>query len=153
MLHGSACRIPINVVHATRKVCHFFLPSGISLESLNLIALVDAGLINHSVDTALQARSNAFNIRMHRAPRPNALAGTPVAPTIALNTAALDQFRNVGHNDADCIKVYAEPRLVNKIDASLGSTSRSYSPETPMEGPLSHSLAFRPLTILSRDKN
>ncbi|KAJ7894287.1 hypothetical protein B0H14DRAFT_3657558 [Mycena olivaceomarginata] len=63
----------------------------------------------------------------------NTLASTPVAPTIALNTAALDQFRNVGHNDADCIKVYAEPRLVNKIDASLGSTSRSYSPETPME--------------------
>ncbi|KAJ7307951.1 kinase-like domain-containing protein [Mycena albidolilacea] len=95
--------------------------------------LEDAGLINHSVDTALQARSNAFNIRIHRGPKQNTLASIPVAPTIALNTAALDQFRNVGHNDADCIKVYAEPRLVNKIDASLGSTSRSYSPETPME--------------------
>lgn len=102
------------------------------------VALEDAGLINHSVDTALQARSNAFNIRTHRGPKQNTLASTPVAPTIPLNIAALDQFRNVGHNDADCIKVYAEPRLVNKIDVSLGSTSRSYSPETPMEGMLSH---------------
>ncbi|KAF7368008.1 Kinase-like protein [Mycena sanguinolenta] len=95
--------------------------------------LAAAGLVNHSVDTASQSRSHAFQIRTHRPPKQNALANAPVTPTIPLNTAALDQFRNVGYNEADCIKVYAEPRLVNKIDASLGTTSRSYSPETSME--------------------
>ncbi|KAJ7913336.1 kinase-like domain-containing protein [Mycena leptocephala] len=99
----------------------------------NKKSMVAAGIINHSVETALQARSNAFNIRTNRPPRQNALAATPAIPTIELNTAALDQFRNVAYNDADCVKVYAEPRLVNKIDASLGTTSRSYPPTTLMQ--------------------
>ncbi|KAJ6524657.1 hypothetical protein DFH09DRAFT_1096060 [Mycena vulgaris] len=90
------------------------------------------GLINHGLQVAQAARGNAFNVRLHRGPKQNALAATPVQPTLELNTAALDQFRNVGYNDADCIKVYAEPRLVSKIEHRLGSTSRAYAPETPM---------------------
>ncbi|KAJ6556958.1 kinase-like domain-containing protein [Mycena sp. CBHHK59/15] len=96
-------------------------------------SLAAAGIVNHGLEVALAARSNAFNIRIHRQPKPNALAITPPQPTVELNTVALDQFRNVGYNDADCVKVYAEPRVINKIDHQLGITSRSYSPETLME--------------------
>ncbi|KAJ6477984.1 hypothetical protein DFH09DRAFT_1342071 [Mycena vulgaris] len=91
-------------------------------------ALTAAGLINHGLQVAQAARGNAFNVRLHRGPKQNALAATPVQPTLELNTAALDQFRNVGYNDADCIKVYAEPRLVSKIEHRLGSTSRAAVP-------------------------
>ncbi|KAJ6461637.1 hypothetical protein DFH09DRAFT_1347998 [Mycena vulgaris] len=95
-------------------------------------ALTAAGLINHDLQVAQAARGNAFYVRLHRGPKQNALAATPVQPTPELNTAALDQFRNVGYNNADCIKVYAEPCLVSKIEHRLGSTSRAYAPETPM---------------------
>ncbi|KAJ6580599.1 kinase-like domain-containing protein [Mycena sp. CBHHK59/15] len=96
-------------------------------------SLAAAGIVNHGLEVALAAHSNAFNIHIHHQPKPNTLAITPPQPTVELNTVALDQFRNVGYNDADCVKVYAEPRVINKIDHQLGITSRSYSPETLME--------------------
>ncbi|KAJ7199363.1 kinase-like domain-containing protein [Mycena pura] len=92
-----------------------------------------------SVQSARQARSNAFAVRTNRILQPNALANMPPRNTVDLNTSALDQFRNVGHNDADCIKVFVEGRLggtrkgAGKIDPSLGQTSRSYPPEMPMQ--------------------
>ncbi|KAJ7789540.1 hypothetical protein B0H14DRAFT_2627138 [Mycena olivaceomarginata] len=58
----------------------------------NQKALTASGLVNHSVNTALQARSQAFNLRTHCPLKQNALAVNPVTPTIALNTAALDQI-------------------------------------------------------------
>ncbi|KAJ6545977.1 hypothetical protein B0H10DRAFT_1969814, partial [Mycena sp. CBHHK59/15] len=96
-------------------------------------SLTAAGLINHGLDMVLTARSNTFNICTHRQPKPNVLASNPPQPTVELNTAALDQLRNVGFSNADCVKVYAEPRVVNKIDHGLGCTSRSYPPQTPMD--------------------
>ncbi|KAJ7148736.1 kinase-like domain-containing protein [Mycena crocata] len=93
-------------------------------------ALAAAGAINHGLNVAVAARSSAFQNRINRPPRPNALAAAPPQPTIDLNTAALDKFRNVGFNDADCIKVYAEARVNGKIDQGLGFTSRAYPPDT-----------------------
>ncbi|KAJ7475381.1 kinase-like domain-containing protein [Mycena galericulata] len=97
--------------------------------------LAAAGIINHGLEVARHARGQAFNIRTNRQPKPNALAATPPQPTVDLNTAALDQFRNVGYNDADCIKVYAEARLDTnaKVNMRLGQTSRSYPPDTFMD--------------------
>ncbi|KAJ7641738.1 kinase-like domain-containing protein [Roridomyces roridus] len=95
-------------------------------------ALAASGLVNHSLDTAIQARSNAFSIRTNRPTQSNSLANKPPTPTIPLNTAALDQFRNVGHNDADCIKVFVEMRIGKTLSIDLGKTSRPYPPNTPM---------------------
>ncbi|KAJ7280612.1 hypothetical protein C8J57DRAFT_1500831 [Mycena rebaudengoi] len=98
-------------------------------------ALAEAGVINHGLDVARHARGQAFNIHSNRQPKPNALAATPPQPTVDLNTAALDQFRNVGYNDADCVKVYAKACLDtnSKVNMRLGQTSRSYPPDTFMD--------------------
>lgn len=53
----------------------------------------------------------AFSIRTNRQPKGNSLTATSPQLTVDLNTAALDQFRNVGYNDAYCVKVYTEARL------------------------------------------
>jgi hypothetical protein len=100
-----------------------------------ILELAAAGIINHGLDVAKQARSAVFALRTHRPQKPNALAANSPQPTIELNTAALDQFRNVGYNDADCVKVYAEARLDtnSKINMRLGQTSRSYPPDTSMD--------------------
>ncbi|KAJ7145432.1 hypothetical protein C8R43DRAFT_1130104 [Mycena crocata] len=97
-------------------------------------ALTAAGAINHGLKATCHARGQAFIIRTNRQLKPNALASTPPQPTIDLNTTALDQFCNVGYNEADCVKVYAEARLdtTNKVNMRLGQTSRSYPPETYM---------------------
>ncbi|KAJ6484712.1 kinase-like domain-containing protein [Mycena sanguinolenta] len=97
--------------------------------------LAAAGIINHGLEVSRHARGQAFNIRTNRQPKPNALAANPPQPTVDLNTAALDQFRNVGYNDADCVKVYAEVRLgaTCKVNMRLGQTSRSYPPDTMMD--------------------
>ncbi|KAJ7813494.1 hypothetical protein B0H14DRAFT_3879173 [Mycena olivaceomarginata] len=97
--------------------------------------LAAAGIINHGLDVAKQARSAVFALRTHRPQKPNALAANSPQPTIELNTAALNQFRNVGYSDADCVKLYAEARLDtnSKINMRLGQTSRSYPPDTSMD--------------------
>ncbi|KAJ7433581.1 hypothetical protein B0H11DRAFT_1939353 [Mycena galericulata] len=111
--------------------------------------LAAAGIINHGLEVARHARGQAFNIRTNRQPKPNALAATPPQPTVDLNTAALDQFRNVGYNDADCIKVYAEARLDTnaKVNMRLGQTSRSYPPDTFMDGKCLSNLWLREGTV------
>ncbi|RDB20021.1 hypothetical protein Hypma_013049 [Hypsizygus marmoreus] len=99
------------------------------------------GLVGEGVNAVNAHRSEAFAQRLKWPPTTNQLAKVSAQPTLPLTTAGLDNFRNVGYNDADCIKVCVEARTNGKIDARLGSTSRAYPPEMSVDEVLENILS------------
>jgi hypothetical protein len=53
---------------------------------------------------------------------------------VPLTTAGLASFQNRGTNDADLIKVVAQPKVNNKPENHLGNTTRFFRREVPVEG-------------------
>lgn len=72
--------------------------------------------------------------RLKRPPTVNALSKVVGQPGLDLSTATLDHFRNVGINDADCIKVSAIIIYGDKEDKRSGITSRTFDPSSGMDG-------------------
>ncbi|RDB26567.1 hypothetical protein Hypma_005670 [Hypsizygus marmoreus] len=108
-----------------------------------------AGLVGDGVSAVNAHRSEAFAQRLKRPPTINQLAKVSAQPTLPLTTAGLDTFRNVGYNDADCIKVCVEARTNGKIDARLGTTSRAYPPNMLVDANTSTEVLENILTTLN----
>lgn len=86
------------------------------------------------VDEATRLRREATNQRFKRGPSANALIGISNQPTVPLTTAGLANAQNRGTNDADIIKVVAQPKVNNKPENHLGNTTRSFRREIAVEG-------------------
>jgi len=100
----------------------------------------DQDRINHTIDEANRLCRDATNQRLRQGPVNNALTGTSNQPTVTLTTAGLATFQNRGANDADLIKVVAQPKVNNKPENHLGNTTRFFRREVAVEG-LFHSLS------------
>lgn len=87
------------------------------------------------VDEATRLRREATNQRFRRGPSTNGLIGVSNQPTVPLTTAGLANAQNRGNNDADIIKVVAQPKVNNKPENHLGNTTRSFRREIAVEGP------------------
>src|SRR5271169_1314533 len=127
---GFCSPTSVELVTATVSGVYFSVHIMSSLPLFHVTEAKEASLTSQgAADLARAHRSEATAHRLRHPPTTNQLATVPTQPTIPLTTAALDNFRNLGYNDADCIKCFFEARISNKVDQRYGATSRPFAPD------------------------